>query len=172
MTAELNAIGALAGNVAKTTKPHKLTRPKKKAKKKEEAPEAKTPSAADVRAALSEGEITPLEAADLNPKGGLKPKASDVREAYLGGHISYEEATDLNYYANLNPSSPSKAKSSSNSSNSSKAKSSTNSSKAKSSTTSVNEGPINVSSERVYPTGNGLQPRTAINAGRQWDNVV
>lgn len=161
MTAELNALGALAGNVANTIKPHKLTPPKKKAKKKkEEAPEAKTPSAADVRAALSDGEITPLEAADLNPKGGLKPKASDVREAYQGGHISAEEATDLNYYANLNPSSSSKAKSSS------------NSSKAKSSTTSVNEGPINVSSERVYPTGDGLQPRTAISAGRQWDNVV
>lgn len=156
MTAELNALGNIAGNMGKTVKPHTIELSKKwknrlnKATKRTPEPVAKTPSAADVRTALSEGEITPLEAADLNPKGGLKPKASDVRAAYQGGHISADEATDLNYNVNLNPSS---------------------SSKAKSSTTSTNQGPINVSSERIYPTSNVVQPRTGMSAGRQWDNV-
>lgn len=158
MTADLNALGNLAGNVSKTIKPHKLNISKKTKQKLDEktkrkpVPEAKTPSAADVRAALSEGEITPLEAADLNPKGGLKPKASDVRAAYKGGHITAEEATDLNYNVNLNTGSSSGAKS-------------------KSSGASTTTGPIKVSSERVYSTSEGMQPRPAIGSGRQWDNV-
>lgn len=155
MTADLNALGNLAGNIGKTVKPQKLSLSRKtKAKlnsitKKTPEPVAKTPSASNVRTALGEGKITPLEATDLNPMGGLKPKAADVRAAYQGGHISVDEATDLNSTVNLNKVSSSGASS-------------------KSSSTS---GPINVSSERVYPTGNGLQPRTAISAGRQWDNV-
>lgn len=152
MTAELNALGNIAGNMGKTAKPHKLSLSKKskdklnKLTKKEPAPVAKTPSASDVRLALGEGEITPLEATDLNPKGGLKPKASDVRAAYKGGHITADEATDLNYNVNLNTSSASKK--------------------------STTEGPINVTSERIYPTSSGVyQPRTGISTGRQWDNV-
>lgn len=149
MTAELNALGNLAGNMAKTVKPHKLSLSKKtkekldsKTKRKPELV-AKTPSATDVRAALAEGEITPLEATDLNPKGGLKPKASDVRAAYQGGHISADEATDLNYNVNLNTRSSSK---------------------------STKESPIKVQSERIYPTGADIQPRTGISSGLQWNN--
>jgi len=127
------------GAVGKTVKPQQL-RLKKGTKEKLDKrfgpkppkPEAKTPSAANVRAALASGNITPLEAADLNPQGGLKPKASDVRSAYKGGKISREEAEDLNPQANLNTDKGSKAKASG---------------KAK--------GPIKVKSERVYRTNPG-----------------
>jgi len=66
-----------------------------------ETPTGKTPAATDVRSALKSGNISPLEAADLNPKGGLRPSAADVRSAYQGNKISYEEATDLNPSAKL-----------------------------------------------------------------------
>jgi hypothetical protein len=157
MTADLNALGNLAGNIGKTVKPQKLslsrkTKEKLDAKtKRKPKPEAKTPSASDVRKALGEGEITPLEAADLNPLGGLKPKASDVRAAYKGGKLSREEAEDLSPQANLDTANKV--------------------SKPKSSGKPKKEEPINVSSERLYPTDNGLQPRKAISPGRQWDNV-
>ena len=162
MTADLNALGNLAGNVAKTVKPQKLKIPKKK----EKTPEAKTPSASDVRTALGEGEITPLEAADLNPKGGLKPRASDVRTAYKGGKISREEAEDLHPQANLD----------------------TANKTSKSSGKPKKEEPIKVSSERVYTTKEEPQFKQQVgfnkqdlptygpgseynpNAGRQWNN--
>ena len=155
MTAELNALGNLAGNIRKTVKPHKLSLSKKNKSKlnrttrtssdTKNEKQGKTPSATNVRTALEEGNITPLEAASLNPRGGLKPNASDVREAYKGGHISSDEAYDLNPGASLN-------------------KDKGASGKAK------KESPINVSSERIYPTSDGLQPRTPISPGRQWNN--
>jgi hypothetical protein len=167
MTAELNALGNLAGNMAKTVKPQKLKLPKKKEKeKKTPEPKAKTPSASDVRKALGEGEITPLEAADLNPKGGLKPRASDVRTAYKGGKISRAEAEDLHPQANLDTAN----------------KASKSSGKVK------KEEPIKVSSERVYTTKEEPQAKPQVgfnkqdlptygpgseynpNAGRQWNN--
>lgn len=175
MTAELNALGNLMGGVRKTVKPQKLSLSKKtkeklsgKAKSKSAAKTestGKTPSATNVREALAEGKITPVEAADLNPRGGLKPKASDVRSAYKSGKISSEEAADLNPGASLNKERVSKS-----------------SSKDK------DEEPIKVSSERIYPKkeepkgspqlgfnkkdlptygpGSEYNP----NAGRQWNN--
>jgi hypothetical protein len=175
MTAELNALGALAGNVAKTARPQKLKLKKKTKEKLSESSKnksnnksestGKTPSATNVREALAEGKITPLEAADLNPRGGLKPKASDVRAAYKSRNISAEEAYDLNPGASLNKERVSKS-----------------SSKDK------DEEPIKVSSERIYPKkeepkgspqlgfnkkdlptygpGSEYNP----NAGRQWNN--
>jgi hypothetical protein len=172
MTADLNALGNLAGNVAKTVKPQKLSLSRKTKAKlnakttRKPKPEAKTPSASDVRKALGEGEITPLEAADLNPLGGLKPKASDVRAAYKGGKLSREEAEDLSPQANLD----------------------TENKASKSSGKSKKEEPIKVSSERVYTTKEEPQAKPQVgfnkqdlptygpgseynpNAGRQWNN--
>lgn len=162
MTAELNALGSLMGGVRKTVKPHKLSLSKKTKSKlnrsakgepdKKGKSDGKTPSASNVREALASGHITPLEAASLNPKGGLRPNASDVRAAYKDKRISAEEAYDLNPGASLNKDRASKPKQS----------------KPKQST--KKEAPIKVSSERVYPTNEGLQPRTAISPGRQWNN--
>ena len=74
-------------------------KPKKRKEKStddtEETAEGKTPSATNVRTALRGGHITPLEAADLNPEGGIKPSAADVRDAFQSGKINFEEATDL-----------------------------------------------------------------------------
>jgi hypothetical protein len=174
MTADLNALGNLAGNIGKTVKPQKLSLSRKTKAKlnakvtRKPKPEAKTPAASDVRKALGEGEITPLEAADLNPLGGLKPKASDVRAAYKGGKLSREEAEDLSPQANLNTANKV--------------------SKPKSSGKPKKEEPIKVSSERIYPTKEEPQAAQQVgfnrydipthgpgseynpNAGRQWNN--
>lgn len=80
-----------------------VPKPKKAKEKKTEDPEAegKTPSATDVRTALRGGKITPLEATDLNPDGGIKPSAADVRDAFQSGKINFEEATNLHPTAKI-----------------------------------------------------------------------
>jgi hypothetical protein len=165
------------GGVRKAVTPQKLRLSKKaKAKlnrmsdsksttktKTKNEPKGKTPSAKNVREALAEGKITPQEAADLNPRGGLRPKASDVREAYKSKNISAEEAYDLNPGASLHTERGSK-------------------------TSDEDTEPIKVSSERVYPTKEKQQSPAQIgfnkmdlpthgpgseynpNAGRQWNN--
>jgi hypothetical protein len=160
------------GGVRSTVKPQKLSLSKKTKAKvnnfnnktfdKRSESQGQIPSAKNVREALSEGNITPLEAADLNPKGGLKPNASDVRAAYKSNNISAEEAYDLNPGASLK--------------------------KGKGGADNKKESPINVSSERIYPTKEETQVKSQVgfnktdlpthgpgseynlNAGRQWNN--
>lgn len=162
MSAELQAHGALISGVRSATKHHKLKMPKgaqkkideinkerkaakKSAKEKEEAPtsvkEGKKPTAKDVRTALKEKKIKPAEAADLNPLGGLTPSVKDVREAVKGGHITPEEGYGLNPNSIRDKRKPKPPKS------------------------EPDSGPINVASERVYPSAS--TPKS-IEAPRQW----
>ena len=79
----------------------KSKKTKEKSTDKDTEAEGKTPSATDVRTALRGGKITPLEATDLNPEGGIKPSAADVRDAFQSGKINFEEATNLHPTAKL-----------------------------------------------------------------------
>lgn len=169
MSAELQAHGSIARNVAATTKTQKLAMPKKlqkkideKAKERKEEkkknkqkddnqpqPEGKRPRAADVREALKKGKIKPAEAADLNPLGGLKPSVKDVRDAVKGGHISPEEGYNLNRDSVKSPRAPKAPKA-----------------PKQESEDKASSGPTFVYSERTN-SPSGLNPRP-IEAPRQW----
>ena len=61
-------------------------------KKLESAIKGTPRSAKTVQTALKGGHITPKEAGQLNPLGGLRPAAKDVQSAYRENKISWDEA--------------------------------------------------------------------------------
>lgn len=111
MTAELSAHGNLMGGVRSATKGQKLKLSKAtkarlarldEKRMNSNNPRGSEPSEDDVRTALGKGSISPAEASDLNPRGGLTPNSRDVREAYQKGKIDREQAFNLNPKADLN----------------------------------------------------------------------
>jgi hypothetical protein len=88
-------IGKLVKASSKKAVFKKITSRQFDKKKEAKLAEGKKPSASNVREALEGGHITPLEAASLNPRGGIKPARNDVKEAFNAGHISVEETEDL-----------------------------------------------------------------------------
>lgn len=103
MTDDVGYAAALGASINRGLGSINIPKPKEAKEKKTEDPEAegKTPSATDVRTALRGGKITPLEATDLNPDGGIKPSAADVRDAFQSGKINFEEATNLHPTAKI-----------------------------------------------------------------------
>ena len=87
---------------ASPTAQFKLLKPKAK-KTKEEEEEGKTPSVADVNAAMKAKNITPEEAYGLNPNAGFKPSKTNVNKALRTKNITSEEAYGLNSDAGFTP---------------------------------------------------------------------
>jgi hypothetical protein len=91
----LNIENLMRGMPSAPTAQFKLISPRKR-KAEEEPKEGKTPSVADVNAALRAKKITSEEAYGLNSEAGFTPTRRDVKKALKDKKITKEEAYDLN----------------------------------------------------------------------------